>query len=157
MSALKDRIQQATQAAMRAREKPRVAALRLVNAEIKRLEVDERRALTDAEVTAVLSRMAKQRRESLRQYEAAGRQDLAQQEAFEIDLISSFLPAPIGEAALCALIDETIAAAGAGGMKDMGKVMAALRGKLAGRADMGMVSGKVKARLGAKVEADSSG
>ena len=147
MSDLQDRIQTATRTAMKARDKRLVAALRLVNAELKRVEVDERKALADADVIAVLTRMVKQRNDSRSQYEAAGRTDLAEQEAFEIDVVRSFMPTPLSEAEVDALIDAAIATTGAAGMRDMGKVMGQLKGKVAGRADMGTVSAKVKARL----------
>ena len=147
MSDLKDRIQTATRTAMKARDKRLVAALRLVNAELKRLEVDRRKALADADVIAVLTRMVKQRNDSRSQYEAAGRTDLAEQEAFEIDVVRSFMPAPLTEAEVDALIDAAIAATGAAGLRDMGKVMGQLKGEVAGRADMGAVSAKVKAKL----------
>ena len=147
MSDLKDRIQTATRTAMKARDKRLVAALRLVNAELKRLEVDGRKALADADVIAVLTRMVKQRNDSRSQYEAAGRTDLAEQEAFEIDVVRSFMPTPLTEAEVDALIDAAIAATGAAGLRDMGKVMGWLKGEVAGRADMGAVSAKVKAKL----------
>ena len=147
MSNLKDRIQTATRTAMKARDKRLVAALRLVNAELKRVEVDERKALADADVIAVLTRMVKQRNDSRSQYEAAGRTDLAEQEAFEIDVVRAFMPTPLGEAEVDALIDAAIATTGAAGMRDMGKVMGQLKGEVAGRADMGAVSAKVKAKL----------
>ncbi|MCY4212561.1 MAG: GatB/YqeY domain-containing protein [Gammaproteobacteria bacterium] len=147
MSDLKDRIQTATRTAMKARDKRLVAALRLVNAELKRLEVDGRKALADADVIAVLTRMVKQRNDSRSQYEAAGRTDLAEQEAFEIDVVRSFMPTPLTEAEVDALIDAAIAATGAAGLRDMGKVMGQLKGEVAGRADMGAVSAKVKAKL----------
>ncbi|MXX28924.1 MAG: GatB/YqeY domain-containing protein [Gammaproteobacteria bacterium] len=147
MSDLQDRIQTATRSAMKARDKRLVAALRLVNAELKRVEVDERKALADADVIAVLTRMVKQRNDSRSQYEAAGRTDLAEQEAFEIDVVRSFMPTPLSEAELDALIDAAIATTGAAGMRDMGKVMGQLKGEVAGRADMGAVSAKVKAKL----------
>ncbi|MXW49244.1 MAG: GatB/YqeY domain-containing protein [Gammaproteobacteria bacterium] len=147
MSDLQDRIQTATRTAMKARDKRLVAALRLVNAELKRVEVDERKALADADVIAVLTRMVKQRNDSRSQYEAAGRTDLAEQEAFEIDVVRSFMPTPLSEAEVDALIDAAIATTDAAGMRDMGKVMGQLKGKVAGRADMGTVSAKVKARL----------
>jgi len=147
MADLKSTISDATKAAMKARDKPRVAALRLVNAEIKRVEVDERRTLDDAAVLAVLNRMLKQRRDSLGHYQAAGRDDLVAQEQFEIDLIGEFLPEPLDAAELEALIDAAVSEAGAATMKDMGKVMAILRDKVTGRADMGQVSQQVKARL----------
>ncbi|MYF09773.1 MAG: GatB/YqeY domain-containing protein [Gammaproteobacteria bacterium] len=147
MSDLQDRIQTATRSAMKARDKRLVAALRLVNAELKRLEVDERKALADADVIAVLTRMVKQRNDSRSQYEAAGRTDLAEQEAFEIDVVRSFMPTPLSEAEVDALIDAAIATTGAAGMRDMGKVMGQLKGEVAGRADMGTVSAKVKAKL----------
>ncbi len=147
MSDLMDRIQTATRTAMKARDKRLVATLRLVNAELKRVEVDERKALTDADVITVLTRMVKQRNDSRSQYEAAGRTDLADQEAFEIDVVRSFMPTPLSEAEVDALIDAAVAATGASGMRDMGKVMGQLKGEVAGRADMGAVSAKVKARL----------
>ena len=147
MSDLQDRIQTATRTAMKARDKRLVAALRLVNAELKRVEVDERKALADADVIAVLTRMVKQRNDSRTQYEAAGRTDLAEQEAFEIDVVRSFMPTPLSEAEVDALIEAAIAATSAAGMRDMGKVMGQLKGKVAGRADMGAVSAKVKAKL----------
>ena len=147
MSDLQQRIQTATRTAMKARDKRLVAALRLVNAELKRVEVDERKALADADVIAVLTRMVKQRNDSRSQYEAAGRTDLAEQEAFEIDVVRSFMPTPLSEAEVDALIDAAIAATGAAGMRDMGKVMGQLKGKVAGRADMGAVSAKVKVVL----------
>ena len=142
-----DRIQTATRTAMKARDKRLVAALRLVNAELKRVEVDERKALVDADVITVLTRMVKQRNDSRSQYEAAGRTDLAEQEAFEIDVVRSFMPTPLSEAEVDALIDAAVAATGASGMRDMGKVMGKLKGEVAGRADMGAVSAKVKAKL----------
>lgn len=148
MSDLQDRIQTATRTAMKVRDKRLVAALRLVNAELKRVEVDERKALADADVIAVLTRMVKQRNDSRTQYEAAGRTDLAEQEAFEIDVVRSFMPTPLSEAEVNALIDAAIAATGAVGMRDMGKVMGQLKGEVAGRVDMGAVSAKVKAKLG---------
>ena len=147
MSDLMDRIQTATRTAMKARDKRLVAALRLVNAELKRVEVDVRKALADADVITVLTRMVKQRNDSRSQYEAAGRTDLAEQEAFEIDVVRSFMPTPLSEAEVDALIDAAVAATGAAGMRDMGKVMGKLKGEVAGRADMGAVSAKVKSKL----------
>ena len=132
---------------MRARDKQRLAALRLVNAEIKQVEVDERKALDGEETLGVLSRMLKQRNDSLTAFENAGREDLAAQERFEIALIGEFMPAALSEAEVGAAIDEAIHATGALQMRDMGKVMGALKGSLAGRADMGKVSALVKARL----------
>ena len=148
MTDLKSRISDATKAAMKARDKARVAALRMVNADIKRVEVDERVELDDAGVLAVLNRMLKQRKDSLGQYQQAGRDDLAAQERFEIDLIAEFLPEPLSEAELDEIIDVAVTETGAAGMKDMGRVMALLKDRLAGRADMSQVSGKVKTRLG---------
>ena len=147
MSELKNTIGAATKAAMRARDRRRLGALRLVNAEIKRVEVDERRELADTDVLQVLARMLKQRRDSLRQYQDAGREDLAEQEQFEIDLIDDFLPQAASDEDVAKAIDEAVANVGATSMRDMGKVMAALRGSLQGRADMGRVSGLVKERL----------
>ena len=147
MSELKNTIGAATRAAMRARDRRRLGALRLVNSEIKRVEVDERRELADADVLQVLTRMLKQRRDSLRQYQDAGREDLADQEQFEIDLIDEFMPQAASDEDIAKAIDEAVASVGATSMRDMGKVMGALRGSLQGRADMGRVSGLVKERL----------
>ena len=147
MSELKNTIGAATKAAMRARDRRRLGTLRLVNAEIKRVEVDERRELADTDVLQVLARMLKQRRDSLRQYQDAGREDLADQEQFEIDLIDEFMPQAASDEDIAKAIDEAVANVGATSMRDMGKVMAALRGSLQGRADMGRVSGLVKERL----------
>jgi uncharacterized protein YqeY len=147
MSDLRGRIAEATKDAMKARDKSRVAALRLVGAEIKRIEVDERRELADTDVVAVLNRMLKQRNDSESQFRAAGRVDLADQEAYEIALIKEFMPTALGEAELDALIRGAIAASGAASMRDMGKVMAALRESVQGRADMAAVSTRVKALL----------
>lgn len=146
-SELKQQINAATTAAMKARDKERVATLRMVNAEIKRLEVDERRELADQDVLAVLNRMLKQRQDSLSQFEDAGREDLAATERYEIAIVREFLPEPLSDEDLSALIDTAIAASGAQSMRDMGKVMAELRPSIQGRADMGDVSARVKARL----------
>jgi uncharacterized protein YqeY len=147
MSDLKAKIDESTKSAMKARDKERVAALRLVNAEIKRVEVDERRVLSDEDVLAILNRMLKQRNDSLSQYESAGREDLAAKERYEIGVIREFMPAPLDDATLAQLVEEAIAATGATEMKDMGKVMAVLKPEVQGRADMGAVSARVKARL----------
>lgn len=146
-SDLKNRISDATRAAMKARDKERLATLRLINADIKRVEVDERRDLSDQDVVTILTRMLKQRQDSLSQYESAGREDLAAQERFEIAVVQEFLPEPLDEADLDAMIDAAIAGTGAASMKDMGKVMGILKPEVEGRADMGAVSAKVKARL----------
>lgn len=146
-SDLKQTIGAATTAAMKARDKARLATLRLINAEIKRVEVDERRALSDQDVVTVLTRMLKQRQDSLGQYEGAGREDLAEQERYEIGIVQEFLPEPLGDAELETLIDAAIEQSGADSMRDMGKVMGILKPQVEGRADMGAVSGRVKARL----------
>ena len=148
MGDLKTQIADATKVAMKAREKQQVAALRLVNAEIQRVEIDERKDLTDDDVIGVLNRMLKQRNDSLNQYTDAGRSDLADQEQFEIDLIRTFMPEPLSEAEVDALVETTIAAVGATSMQDMGKVMGKLKAEAHGRADMGSLSAKVKAKLG---------
>jgi len=147
MSELKSRISEATKTAMKARDKQRVAVLRLVNADIKRLEVDERRELSDDDVLAVLDRMLKQRNDSLNQYRQAGRQDLVDQEAYEIDLIQEFMPEPLSDEALTDLIDELIRTSGASSMQDMGRVMGALKQAAQGRVDMGKASSLVRSRL----------
>ena len=149
MSDLRGRIAEATKDAMKSREKSRVAVLRLIGSEIKRIEVDERRELPDADVLAVLNRMLKQRNDSESQFRAAGRTDLADQEAFEIGLIREFMPEALGESQIDAAIRDAIAASGATSVRDMGKVMSALRDALQGRADMAVVSTRVKALLGA--------
>jgi len=147
MADLRALISEATTTAMKARDKPRLAALRLVNAALKQVEVDERKELNDDDVLAVLNRMLKQRRDSESQFRDAGRTDLAEVEAFEIALIGEFMPEPLDDAAVDALIAAAIASSGAESMRDMGKVMGALRSEVQGRADMGLVSAKVKTAL----------
>lgn len=147
MSDLKHRINEDVKAAMRGKEKQRLAALRLVTAAIKQKEVDERIELDDAQTTGVLDKMAKQRRESIEQYEKAQRADLVARERFELELITGYLPQPLAAAEIQSLIDGAIAATGAASMKDMGKVMGQLKAQMQGRADLGKVSGMVKARL----------
>ena len=144
---LKDRIQQDVKDAMRAKDKSRLAAIRLITAAIKQREVDERIELDDAQVTAVLDKMAKQRRESISQFEKAGRDDLIAQEVMELEIIQSYLPEQLGEDEINALIDSAMQATGATSIKDMGKVMGQLKPKLQGRADMSAVSALIKARL----------
>jgi len=144
---LKDKLQQDMKAAMRAGEKRQLAVIRLINAAIKQREVDERIELDDEQVTAAIDKMAKQRRESIEQYEKAARDDLADQEKFELELLKSYLPEQLGEAEIDAMIEAAVTATGASSIKDMGKIMGQLKSKLAGRADMGAVSGKIKARL----------
>ena len=144
---LKDKLQQDMKAAMRAGEKRQLAVIRLINAAIKQREVDERIELDDEQVTAAIDKMAKQRRESIEQYEKAARDDLADQEKFELELLKSYLPEQLGEAEIDAMIEAAVTATGASSIKDMGKIMGQLKPKLAGRADMGAVSGKIKARL----------
>jgi uncharacterized protein YqeY len=145
---LKDRIQDDMKTAMRAKDKHRLGVIRLILAAIKQREVDERIELSDVQVLAVLEKMIKQRRESLAQYQSANRADLADQEAFEIDLIQSYLPAPLNETDLDALIADAIAVTGAQSVRDMGKVMALIKDQAQGRVDMTTVSARVKARFG---------
>jgi uncharacterized protein YqeY len=144
---LKDKLQQDMKAALRGGDKPRLGVIRLILAAVKQREVDERIELDDAQITTVLDKMSKQRRDSLEQYEKAGRDDLAGQEKFELDILQSYLPEQLGEAEIDVLIEAAVQATGATSMKDMGKVMGQLKNKLQGRADMGAVSGKIKARL----------
>ncbi|NIM70929.1 MAG: GatB/YqeY domain-containing protein [Xanthomonadales bacterium] len=146
---LKNRIQEDVKQAMRARDKARLAALRLITASIKQKEVDDRAELDDGGVLGVLDKMAKQRRESLGQFLDAGREDLARQEQFELDLLAEYMPEPLGESQLTALIDQAIEATGASTIRDMGQVMQNLRGQVQGRADMKAVSDAVKAKLNA--------
>lgn len=147
MSHLKIRIQEATKDAMRARDKSRVGALRLVAAELQRVEVDERIELDDHRVVVILEKMLKQRKESEGVYRDAARSDLADQEAFEIALISEFMPQALSSEEIDLIVRETIDAEGASSMKDMGKVMSSIRSKVQGRADMGDVSSRVKTAL----------
>jgi uncharacterized protein YqeY len=144
---LKSRIQDDVKSAMRAHEREQLAALRLVTAAIKQIEIDERIELSDAQVLAVLDKMVKQRRESLEQFEKADREDLAEKERFELSLIQGYLPEPLAEADLTSLIQSTIAEIGADSIRDMGSVMNALRPQVQGRADMKAVSQAVKTQL----------
>jgi len=146
---LKERVTEDMKAAMRARDAARLSAVRLLLAAMKQKEVDERVELADADVLGIIEKMVKQRRESIAQYEKAARQDLADQEKFEIGVLSAYLPQQLGEAEVAQAIAAAVAESGAAGVKDMGKVMALLKPRLAGRADMGKVSGLVKAKLGA--------
>ena len=147
--ALKDRITEDMKSAMRAGEKDRLAAIRLILAAVKQREVDERITLDDTQVLAVLDKMVKQRRESIAQFQSGGRGDLVAKENAELAILQAYLPAQMSEAELDALIGEAIAATGATSVKDMGKVMGVVKGKAQGRADMSAVSARIKARLGA--------
>ena len=144
---LKERITEDMKAAMRASEKERLSTIRMVQAAIKQREVDERIALDDAQVIAVLEKMVKQRKESIAQFELGGRADLADKEKSEIALLQAYLPAQLSAAEVDAIIQDAIAATGATSVKDMGKVMAAVKTKAAGRTDMGAVSARIKAAL----------
>ena len=146
---LKARIQEDMKSALRAGAKDQLANIRMLMAAIKQREVDERIELDDAQVLSVIDKMVKQRRESIAQFKAGGRADLVAKEAAELALLGAYLPAPLGDAELDALIDEAIAASGASSIKDMGKVMAAIKAKAAGRADMASVGARLKARLSA--------
>ena len=146
---LKSRITDDMKAAMKGGDKPRLATIRLVQAAIKQREVDERIELDDDQVLAALEKMLKQRRDSMSQFEAAGREDLAAQERYEIGVLQDYMPAPLDEAEIDAAIAAAISESGASSARDMGKVMAALKPKVAGRADMPALSAKVKAALGA--------
>ena len=146
---LKSRIQDDVKSAMRARDQKRLTALRLIMAAIKQIEVDKRIELDDEAVLAVLDKMVKQRRESISQYETAGRDDLAAQEQFELDLISVYLPEPLSDAEVAQLVSQAISDSGASSIRDMGAVMNVLRPQVQGRADMKAVSSAVKAQLGA--------
>ena len=144
---LKARLVEDMKAAMKGGEKDRLGVIRLANAAIKQREVDERIELDDAQVLGALEKMMKQRRDSVSQYEAAGREDLAAVERYEIGVIQGYLPAPLSQAELEAAVDASIAEAGASGPQDMGKVIAVLKPKVAGRADMGALSALVKLKL----------
>lgn len=135
-------------AAMKGGDKPRLAVIRLINAAIKQREVDERIELGDEQVLAVLDKMVKQRRDSITQYTDAGRTDLAEMEQAEVEIIQGYLPAALGDDEIAAIIEQAIADTGASSMADMGKVMGKVKPQVQGRADVGAVSGLVKAKLG---------
>ncbi|WP_295385444.1 GatB/YqeY domain-containing protein [uncultured Thiodictyon sp.] len=145
---LKSQVQADMKTAMKAGEKTRLGVIRLILAAIKQREVDERIELDDTQVLAVLDKMMKQRRDSIEQYGAAGRQDLVDVERFEVEVIQGYLPAALSEAELTALVEAAVTASGAAALSDMGKVMAVLKPQVQGRADMGAVSALVKRRLG---------
>ena len=147
MSALRDSLNEAVKAAMRAGDKPRLGVLRQLTAALKQREIDERIELDDAAVTAILDKQAKQRRESIEQFTRADRSDLVDIERAELDVIQEFLPQPLGDAELNALVEQAIAACSASSMQDMGKVMGILKPQVTGRADMGALSATVRARL----------
>ena len=144
---LKERITEDMKSAMRAGEKDRLGVVRLILAGIKQREVDERIMLDDAQVLTVLDKMAKQRKESITQFESGGRADLVAKESAELVIIQSYLPAQMSDSELDALIAEAMATTGATTIKDMGKVMGIVKGKAAGRADMGAVGARVKQKL----------
>jgi hypothetical protein len=144
---LKQRLQDDMKAAMKAGDKRRLGVVRLINAAIKQREVDERVELDDTQVLVVLDKMLKQRRDSISQYEQAGREDLAAQERFEVEVCQAYMPAALSDDEIAGLIAEAIDSTGASSMQDMGKVMALLKPKLQGRADMAAVSKQIKARL----------
>ena len=146
---LKAQILEDVKSAMRARDQKRLTALRLITAAIKQVEVDKRIEMDDQAVLAVLDKMVKQRRESLQQYESAGRDDLAAQENFELELIATYLPEALSDEEVAALIKQALIDTGASSVRDMGAVMNKLRGEVQGRADMKAVSNAVKAQLGA--------
>ncbi len=145
---LKAKITEDMKNAMRAKDAPRLSAIRLLLAATKQREVDERIELFDADILAIIEKMLKQRRDSVTQYEAGARQDLADIEKFEIEILSAYMPQQLAEAEIASEVAAAVAAAGAKAMQDMGKVMAILKPKLAGRADMAKVSALVKAKLG---------
>jgi len=146
---LKTRINEDMKAALKAQDARRLGAVRLALAAVKQREIDDRKELSDAEVIGVVEKMIKQRRDSIAQYTAGGRKDLADQEQFEIDVLAAYLPQQASAAEVEAVIAEVIASTGAKGAADMGKVMGQVKAKLAGRADMGQVSARVKAKLSA--------
>ncbi|MDR2877343.1 MAG: GatB/YqeY domain-containing protein [Chromatiales bacterium] len=148
-SPLKTRLQDDIKEAMRAKDSARLGVLRMIAAAIKQREVDERIELDDEQIVSVLGKMVKQHQDSIEQYRKGGREDLVEKEVFELELIASYLPPALPEAELILLIDQAIAATSAQSVKDMGKVMAELKPKIQGRADMGVVSARIRARLGA--------
>lgn len=149
MADIKSQISDDVKAAMRSKDKERLAALRLIQAAFKQKEVDERIELNDEQTIAILDKMAKQHRDSIDQFQKAKRDDLVEKEQFELDIIEAYLPAKLSDEEISSLIEEAISSTGAETIKDMGKVMGVLKGKLQGRADMGQVSGLIKAKLNA--------
>ncbi|GEA50533.1 aspartyl-tRNA amidotransferase subunit B [Vibrio inusitatus NBRC 102082] len=145
--ALIDNLKEEQKSAMRAKDKARLGTIRLALAAIKQREVDERITLTDDDIIAVLTKMVKQRRDSVAQFESAGRQDLADAEKLEITVLEDFMPQPLSEEEVTALVDNAITESEAAGMQDMGKVMGVLKPQIQGRADMGKVSGLVRSKL----------
>lgn len=147
MAELKQRITDDMKSALRARETARLAAVRLLLAAIKQREVDERRDLSDADIVAVIDKMLKQRRDSIAQFDAAGRTDLADGERFEVGVLQAYMPQGLSDAEIAAAVASAVTESGAAGPQDMGRIMAILKPKLAGRADMAAVSQLVKAQL----------
>ncbi|OGT33855.1 MAG: glutamyl-tRNA amidotransferase [Gammaproteobacteria bacterium RBG_16_51_14] len=148
MADLKARITEDSKTAMRSRDKDRLSVLRMILAAIKQVEVDERITLDDARTLAVLEKKAKQHRDSIEQFQAAGRDDLVSKETFELGIVQEYMPAPLGEAEINQLIASAIRESGAATIKDMGKIMALLKPKVQGRTDMGKLSNLVKQQLG---------
>ncbi|MEW8104061.1 MAG: GatB/YqeY domain-containing protein [Candidatus Thiodiazotropha endolucinida] len=144
---LKEQILDDVKAAMKAKQKSRLGTLRLITAAIKQREVDERTELDDSQVLAILEKMIKQRRDSIKQYESAGRLELAEQEKSEIAIIETYMPAGLSDDEISVMVDNAITETNASGMQDMGKVMGLLKPRMQGRADMGKVSGLVKQKL----------
>ncbi len=145
---LKAQISEDMKAAMRAKDGARLSAIRLLLSAMKQREVDERIELDDTHVIEIIEKMLKQRRDSISQYEAAKRHDLADVEKFEVEVLTSYLPQPLTEAEVSAIIEKVISETGAAGIKDMGKVMGLVKPQIVGRADVAKVSGQIKARLG---------
>ena len=145
---LKQQLQDDMKAAMKGGDKRKLGVIRLIMAAVKQREVDERIELDDTQVLAVLDKMVKQRRDSIAQYEQAGRAELAEQEAFEIEVLQGYLPQQLSETEIATLVAEAITSSGAESVRDMGKVMGVLKPKMQGRADMGAVSAQVKQQLG---------
>ncbi len=147
MSELKARLTEQMKACMKAGDKKRLGVIRSMLAAIKQVEVDSQKALDDDEVIAVLDKQVKQRRDSIQQYREAGREELAEQEQYELEVIQTFLPQPLSEAEIAQMIEAAIQETGAAGMQDMGKVMGVLKPKMQGRADMSIVSKQVREKL----------
>ena len=149
MSNLKEQLTAEMKAAMKAKEKERLLVIRTMQAAIKQVEIDNQTTLDDAGILAVLDKMLKQRRDSIKQYTDANRPELAEKEAYEMTVIQEFMPQPLSEEEIEKLVEEAMAETGASGMQDMGKVMGLLKPKMQGRADMGEVSQLIKAKLNA--------